>query len=82
MALSGSGTGRTVREEVEAFADVFGTPQRPIPIVHRPELEDKKKGYYFDISKAKVELGWEPTYSHRKILRDYDHEVAKGRFVQ
>jgi UDP-glucose 4-epimerase len=81
LFLIGSGSGRTVAEEVATFAEVFGTPQRPIPVVYRPELEDKKKSYYFDISKAKAELDWEPMYSFDEILRDYDNEVAARRVV-
>jgi UDP-glucose 4-epimerase len=82
LYLIGSGMGRTVEEEVKAFADVFGTPERPIPVIYRPEFQDKKKSYYFDISKARAELGWEPIFSFRELLRDYDNEVALGRFVQ
>ena len=81
LYLIGSGSGRTVAEEVITFAEVFGTPQRPVPVIRRPELEDKKKSYYFDISKAKAELGWEPRYTLAEVLRDYDNEVASGRFV-
>ncbi len=81
LYLIGSGSGRTVEEEVNAFADVFGSREHPVPIIYRPEVEDKKKSYYFDISKAKAELGWEPIYGYREILRDYAKEVAAGRFV-
>jgi UDP-glucose 4-epimerase len=81
LYLIGSGTGRTVEEEVKVFAEVFGTPERPVAIVRRPEIEDKKKSYYFDISKARAELGWDPAYSYAEILRDYDREVAAGRFA-
>jgi UDP-glucose 4-epimerase len=81
LYLIGSGTGRTVEEEARTFAEVFGTPERPVPVVRRPELEDKKKSYYFDISKARDELGWEPIYPYAEILRDYDREVASGRFA-
>jgi UDP-glucose 4-epimerase len=81
LYLIGCGHGRTVEEEVGVFAEVFGTPERPIPIVRRPEIADKPKSYYFDISKARAELGWEPVYSYAEILRDYDREVAAGRFA-
>jgi UDP-glucose 4-epimerase len=81
LYLIGSGEGRTVEEEARRFAEVFGTPERPVPIVRRPEIADKPKSYYFDISKARAELGWEPLYSYAEILRDYDREVAAGRFA-
>jgi len=82
LYLIGAGEGRTVAEEVRVFAEVFGSPGRPVPVVHRPELEDKKKSYYFDISKASAELGWAPAFSYADILRDYDKEVTAGRFVE
>ncbi len=81
LYLIGSGAGRTVLEEAAVFAEVFGTSEHPIPIVRRPELEDKKKSYYFDIAKARAELGWEPAYTYADILKDYDEEVTAGRFT-
>jgi UDP-glucose 4-epimerase len=81
LYLIGSGAGRTVADEVQVFAEVFGTPERPLAIVRRPEIADKKKSYYFDISKARAELGWQPIYDFARILKDYDREVAAGRFA-
>jgi UDP-glucose 4-epimerase len=81
LYLIGSGQGRTVAEEAQVFAEVFGTPDRPIPIVRRPDLRETTPSYYFDISKARAELGWEPIYSYAEILRDYEKEIAAGRFV-
>ncbi len=80
LYVIGSGVGRTNEEEVKAFADVFGSKNRAVPVVYRPELPEKSKSYYFDISKAKRELGWEPAYSYADILVDYDREVQSGRF--
>lgn len=82
LYVIGSGDPRTVEDEVKTFASVFGTPERPVPIVYAPHKEDKKKSYYFDISKAKREFGWEPEYTFADILRDYDMEVSSGRFRQ
>jgi UDP-glucose 4-epimerase len=79
--LIGSSEGRTVAEEVRVFAEVFGTAQRPVPVVRRPEIAVDSHSYYFDISKARAELGWEPRYTFAEILRDYDREVAAGRFA-
>jgi UDP-glucose 4-epimerase len=80
LYIVASGIGRTTEEETRVFAEVFGSKDHPIPIKFRPEIEDKKKSYYFDISKAKSELGWSPIYSYADILRDYDKEVQSGRF--
>jgi UDP-glucose 4-epimerase len=82
LYVIGSGDPRTVEDEVKTFASVFGTPERPVPIVYASDKEDKKKSYYFDISKAKREFGWEPKYTFADILRDYDKEIASGRFRQ
>lgn len=76
----GSGVGRTNEEEVLTFAEVFGTLEQPVPVVYRPELAEKAKSYYFDISKAKRDFGWQPIYDYAATLRDYDAEVGSGRF--
>jgi UDP-glucose 4-epimerase len=80
LYLIGSGIGRTNEEEVKTFAEVFSSKNHAIPIVYRPELPEKKKSYYFDIGNAKRDFGWEPVYSYRDILIDYDKEVQSGRF--
>jgi UDP-glucose 4-epimerase len=80
LYLIGSGVGRTNEEEVKTFAEVFSTKDHAIPVVYRPELPEKKKSYYFDIGNAKRDFGWEPVYSYRDILVDYDKEVQSGRF--
>jgi UDP-glucose 4-epimerase len=80
LYVIGSGVGRTNEEEVLTFARVFGTPERPVPVVYEPEKAEKPKDYYFDISKAKLDFGWEPAYDYASVLADYDVEVASGRF--
>ncbi len=76
----GSGVGRTNEEEVLTFARVFGTAANPVPVVYRPEKPEKPRSYFFDISKAKDDFGWEPVYDYARILADYDAEVQSGRF--
>ncbi|MGD1276256.1 MAG: NAD(P)-dependent oxidoreductase [Tepidisphaeraceae bacterium] len=80
LYVIGSGQGRTAEEEAKVFAEVFGTKDHPVPLVYRPELADKKKSYYFDISKAKQDFGWSPYYTYAQVLADYDKEVQSGRF--
>jgi UDP-glucose 4-epimerase len=80
LYVIGSGEGRTNEGEAKVFADVFGSKSRPVPLAYRPDLPEKSKSYYFDITKAKHELGWEPLYSYADILVDYDREVLSGRF--
>jgi UDP-glucose 4-epimerase len=50
----GSGVGRTNEEEVLTFARVFGSAEKPVPVLYRPEKPEKSKSYYFDINKAKI----------------------------
>jgi UDP-glucose 4-epimerase len=80
LYVIGSGVGRTNEEEVLTFARVFGTAEKPVPVVYRPEKPEKPKSYYFDVSKAKHDFGWEPDYDYARILTDYDAEVQSGRF--
>ena len=80
LYVIGSGVGRTNEEEALTFARVFGTAEKPVPVVYRPEKPEKPKSYYFDISKAKQDFGWKPVYDYAGTLTDYDAEVQSGRF--
>jgi len=75
-----TGNGRTNEDDARTFAEVFGSDRHPVSLVYRPDIPEKSKTYYFDISKARRELGWEPAYSYADIVRDYDREVQSGRF--
>ena len=80
LYLIGAGIGRTNEEEVKTFAELFSSKNHAIPVIYRPDLPEKKKSYYFDIGSAKRDFDWEPVYSYRDILIDYDKEVQSGRF--
>jgi UDP-glucose 4-epimerase len=80
LYVIGSGVGRTNEEEAMTFARVFSTPENPVPVVYQPDKPEKPKDYYFDISKAKREFGWEPLYDYAAVLADYDAEVRSGRY--
>jgi len=80
LYLIGSGVGRTNEEEALTFSRVFGTPERPVPVVYRPDSPEKPKDYFFDIGKARRDFGWEPLYDYARTLEDYDAEVESGRF--
>lgn len=80
LYVIGSGVGRTNEEEALTFARVFSTVEKPVPVVYRPEKPEKSKSYYFDISKAKRDFGWEPAYDYPRTLIDYDAEVRSERF--
>jgi UDP-glucose 4-epimerase len=80
LYLIGSGQGRTNEEEARTFAEVFSDKAHPLQLVYRPEIPEKSKSYYFDISKAKRDFGWQPVYSYADVLMDYDREVTARRF--
>ena len=80
LYVIGSGVGSTNEEEALTFARVFGTAEKPVPVVYRKDKPEKPKTYYFDIRKAKRDFGWEPKYDYARILTDYDAEVQSGRF--
>jgi len=80
LYLIGSGVGRTNEDEVLTFAQVFGSTEKPVPVIYLPEKPEKPKTYYFDISKAKKDFGWEPIFDYSRILTDYDAEVQSDRF--
>ena len=80
LYVIGSGVGRTNEEEALTFAKVFGTRDRPVPVLYLPEKPEKAKDYYFDISKAKRDFGWEPVYDYARVLADYHAEISSGRF--
>jgi len=81
LYVIGSGVGRTNEEEALTFARVFAAEGNPVPVVYRPDKQEKPKTYYFDIGKAKRDFDWEPVFDYERILRDYDAEVASGRFA-
>jgi len=80
LYVIGSGVGRTNEDEVLTFARVFGSTEKPVPVVYLPEKPEKPRSYFFDISKAKQDFGWEPMYDYARTLTDYDAEVKAGRF--
>jgi UDP-glucose 4-epimerase len=59
---------------------VFGWERRLVPLIYKPEIPEKGRSYCFDISKAKRDFGWQPSYSYADVLRDFDREVQSGRF--
>jgi UDP-glucose 4-epimerase len=75
-----TGKGRTNEEDAKTFAEVFGSIEAPVRLLYRPDIPENGKSYYFDISKAKRGLDWEPSYSYAEILQDYDREVQLARF--
>ncbi|MFA5905339.1 MAG: NAD-dependent epimerase/dehydratase family protein, partial [Desulfobacula sp.] len=75
-----SGRRLTLEEQVRTIAQVF-SPSNILPkIQYIPEKENSIDSYFYDITKAKKELGWAPQYSFEQMLIDYRDEERKGRF--
>jgi len=49
-------------------------------MIFRPDKPNSIRPFVYDISKAKRDLGWGPTYSFKEMLLDYKEEEKKGRF--
>ena len=62
-----SGIPSTVLEEVETFKRVFPATE----FIFREELPTSNKEYFFDISKARRILKWQPKFNFEQTIRDY-----------
>jgi UDP-glucose 4-epimerase len=75
-----SGRRLTLQEQAEAIVRVFSPPERPSPLVTRPEKENLIESYFYDVDKARRAFGWFPKYSFEDMLIDYQLEKQSGRF--
>jgi UDP-glucose 4-epimerase len=75
-------SGRTVslEEEARGIISVFSPKGSPSKIVYQPNKVNSIEPFLYDISKAKRDLGWSPTYSFEDMLIDYKKEMESGRF--
>ncbi len=70
-----SGKGYSQYEEALAIAEVFGTHKKKSKVILRPDKPGLKRGYVYDITKAKRELEWSPKYVDLRMwLEDYKKE--------
>lgn len=75
-----SGIGYSQYEEACVLANVFAV-DRISNVIIDPDKEGLKRGYVYDISKAKKELHWTPQYSDLTILyNDYKKEWISKKF--
>ncbi len=75
-----SGVPYSQAEEVEALIDVFSNDKRS-EMIMRPELPGLKRGYSYNIDKAKRDLDWEPSYTDlRDLYADYKKEWEQKTF--
>ena len=75
-----SGKGYSQYDEAKALAELLRSEGRS-EIILRPELNGLERGYIYDISKIKKDMGWEPQYSDlRDMLSDYIDEWKKKEY--
>ena len=76
-----SGTAHNQYEDAAAIARAFAVEGRISPIVLRPDKPGLTRGYRYDISKIRSQMGWEPQYADLDTLyADYCAEWRKGVF--
>jgi len=77
----GTGIGVTIEDEAKAIIKVFSPPNNPSEILYRPDIEGiQRRGFIYDISKAKRDLGYYPKFSCEDALKDYKKEMESGKF--
>ena len=74
----GSG-GSTLRERIEAIADVFSPEGKKCPIVYCPEKPSSTQ-FVLDYSKTERELGYHPQYTFKTYLEDFKQEMNEQPF--
>ena len=74
----GSG-GSTLRERIEAIADVFSPENQRCSIVYRPEKPSSTQ-FVLDYSKTERELGYHPQYTFKTYLEDFKREMQEQPF--
>ncbi len=76
-----SGVGYSQYDEACALAEVFRPSNGRSKIVCKPELQGLKRGYVYNIAKAKEILGWEPQYTDLvTMLTDYKKEWETKKY--
>ncbi len=75
----GSGKGLTIRDEAETIINVFsGDAGRSILSINPDIPEVRKHSCIFEITKARVELDWQPWYTYHMALHDMKKIMDKG----
>ncbi len=75
-----SGKKLTLQEQVDGIIKVFSSKEKPSKIVYFKEKPNSIDPCVYDISKAKIELGWAPEYSYEEMLVDYKKEMGSGKW--
>jgi UDP-glucose 4-epimerase len=75
-----SGRLSTLKEEAECIAKEFWPQGSQPQFIYKPEKPNGIESYFYDISKAKYDLGWEPNYSFSEMIADYKKELEERKF--
>ncbi len=76
-----SGVAYGLYDEAKGIAKVFATDKGESEVVLDENKPGLKRGYLYDISKAKKLLKWKPKYAdYEEMLRDYKKEWESKRF--
>ena len=76
---AGTGIKTTLREQIEGIVQVFSSNPSKHIITEKPS-GSTFTSFVMDISKLKLELGYEPEYTYIKYLEDYKKELVEKRF--
>lgn len=70
----------SLEEQIRGIVEVFSPKDNPSPISYRPDMPDALEAH-FDITKTKLELGYEPRYSYIEAMEDFYHEMQTEPFA-
>lgn len=76
-----SGRLSTLKEEAQAIAREFWPEGSEPRLVFKPDKPNGIESYFYDISRAKNDLGWEPRYSFSEMIADYKKELEAEKFL-
>lgn len=74
----GSG-GSTLRERIEAIADIFSPKGKKCPIIYCPDKPSSTQ-FVLDYSKTERELGYHPQYNFKSYLEDFKRDMKEQPF--
>ena len=69
----------SIEEQIKTIVEVFSPQRKPSPIIYCPE-KPIGGGFLMDISNARLELGYVPQYSCKKLFEAYKQEMLLNRF--
>ncbi|OMF90352.1 NAD(P)-dependent oxidoreductase [Paenibacillus sp. FSL R7-0337] len=75
-----SGVGLTLKRQVETVIEVFAKDVVS-KIVYSPQIENNSRSYLFDVSKARMDFGYDPVFKdYKKMMIDYKKVMNSGKF--